>query len=89
MPYDPPRDVCASAPTGSGKTLAYVVPIVEVCFRAYELALLRILNINPDPFNSDSDAFARARRTPYARSRYAGAGDVRGRQQGSGIEGEA
>lgn len=30
MPYDPPRDVCASAPTGSGKTLAYVVPIVEV-----------------------------------------------------------
>jgi len=30
MPYDPPRDVCASAPTGSGKTLAYVVPIVEI-----------------------------------------------------------
>ncbi|KAL5525610.1 hypothetical protein ACEPAG_6946 [Sanghuangporus baumii] len=29
-PYDPPRDVCASAPTGSGKTLAYVVPIVEI-----------------------------------------------------------
>ncbi|KAI5117965.1 hypothetical protein M0805_001626 [Coniferiporia weirii] len=28
--YDPPRDVCASAPTGSGKTLAYVVPIVEI-----------------------------------------------------------
>lgn len=28
--FDPPRDVCVSAPTGSGKTLAYVVPIVEV-----------------------------------------------------------
>ena len=28
--YDPPRDVCVSAPTGSGKTLAYVVPIIEV-----------------------------------------------------------
>jgi ATP-dependent RNA helicase DDX51/DBP6 len=28
--YDPPRDVCVSAPTGSGKTLAYVIPIVEV-----------------------------------------------------------
>ncbi|KZV96663.1 DEAD-domain-containing protein [Exidia glandulosa HHB12029] len=30
LPYDPPRDVCASAPTGSGKTLAYVVPVVEM-----------------------------------------------------------
>lgn len=30
LPYDPPRDVCASAPTGSGKTLAYVLPIIEV-----------------------------------------------------------
>jgi ATP-dependent RNA helicase DDX51/DBP6 len=30
QPYNPPRDVCASAPTGSGKTLAYVIPIVEV-----------------------------------------------------------
>ena len=29
-PYEPPRDICASAPTGSGKTLAYVVPIVEM-----------------------------------------------------------
>jgi len=31
LPYDPPRDVCVSAPTGSGKTLAYVLPIIEVC----------------------------------------------------------
>ena len=31
-PYDPPRDVCVSAPTGSGKTLAYVIPIIEVCY---------------------------------------------------------
>ncbi|KAM6504343.1 P-loop containing nucleoside triphosphate hydrolase protein [Amanita muscaria] len=30
MPYDPPRDVCVSAPTGSGKTLAYAIPIVEI-----------------------------------------------------------
>ena len=30
LPYDPPRDVCVSAPTGSGKTLAYVLPIIEV-----------------------------------------------------------
>ncbi|KIK62486.1 hypothetical protein GYMLUDRAFT_501630 [Collybiopsis luxurians FD-317 M1] len=30
QPYDPPRDVCVSAPTGSGKTLAYAVPIVEI-----------------------------------------------------------
>ncbi|KAG9001319.1 ATP-dependent RNA helicase dbp6 [Tulasnella sp. 427] len=29
-PYDPPRDVCVSAPTGSGKTLAYAIPIVEM-----------------------------------------------------------
>ncbi|KAI0783558.1 DEAD-domain-containing protein [Abortiporus biennis] len=30
LPYDPPRDLCVSAPTGSGKTLAYVLPIVEI-----------------------------------------------------------
>ena len=30
LPYDPPSDICLSAPTGSGKTLAYVLPIVEV-----------------------------------------------------------
>ncbi|KAG5652764.1 hypothetical protein H0H81_003702 [Sphagnurus paluster] len=29
QPYDPPRDVCVSAPTGSGKTLSYVLPIIE------------------------------------------------------------
>ncbi|KAH9003064.1 DEAD-domain-containing protein [Lactarius hatsudake] len=29
LPYDPPSDICVSAPTGSGKTLAYVLPIVE------------------------------------------------------------
>lgn len=32
VPYNPPRDVCVSAPTGSGKTLAYVIPILEVCY---------------------------------------------------------
>ncbi|OBZ72495.1 Oligomycin resistance ATP-dependent permease YOR1 [Grifola frondosa] len=30
LAYNPPRDVCVSAPTGSGKTLAYVLPIVEI-----------------------------------------------------------
>ncbi|KAF8640308.1 hypothetical protein AX16_010203 [Volvariella volvacea WC 439] len=30
QPFNPPRDVCVSAPTGSGKTLAYVLPIVEL-----------------------------------------------------------
>ncbi|KAF9468213.1 P-loop containing nucleoside triphosphate hydrolase protein [Collybia nuda] len=30
LPYNPPRDVCVSAPTGSGKTLAYVLPIIEI-----------------------------------------------------------
>ncbi|RDB26213.1 ATP-dependent RNA helicase dbp6 [Hypsizygus marmoreus] len=30
QPYDPPRDICVSAPTGSGKTLAYVLPIIEI-----------------------------------------------------------
>jgi len=30
LPYDPPSDICVSAPTGSGKTLAYVLPIVEI-----------------------------------------------------------
>ncbi|KAJ6630973.1 P-loop containing nucleoside triphosphate hydrolase protein [Mycena sp. CBHHK59/15] len=30
LPFNPPRDVCVSAPTGSGKTLAYVLPIVEI-----------------------------------------------------------
>ena len=37
-PYDPPRDVCVSAPTGSGKTLAYAIPIVEVCPSAYSIS---------------------------------------------------
>ena len=37
-PYDPPRDVCVSAPTGSGKTLAYAIPIVEVCSSAYSIS---------------------------------------------------
>ncbi|KAJ7220101.1 DEAD-domain-containing protein, partial [Mycena pura] len=30
LPFNPPRDVCVSAPTGSGKTLAYVLPIIEI-----------------------------------------------------------
>ncbi|TFK28167.1 DEAD-domain-containing protein, partial [Coprinopsis marcescibilis] len=29
LPFDPPYDLCVSAPTGSGKTLAYVLPIIE------------------------------------------------------------
>ncbi|KAI0303611.1 P-loop containing nucleoside triphosphate hydrolase protein [Multifurca ochricompacta] len=30
LPYEPPNDICVSAPTGSGKTLAYVLPIIEI-----------------------------------------------------------
>ncbi|KAG6844227.1 hypothetical protein H0H87_008675 [Tephrocybe sp. NHM501043] len=37
QPYNPPRDVCVSAPTGSGKTLAYALPIIEV----------RVLSVHP------------------------------------------
>jgi ATP-dependent RNA helicase DDX51/DBP6 len=37
LPYDPPRDVCVSAPTGSGKTLAYALPIVEVRLSSFPL----------------------------------------------------
>ncbi|CAK5284128.1 unnamed protein product [Mycena citricolor] len=37
LPFDPPRDVCVSAPTGSGKTLAYVLPILEVIDEADRL----------------------------------------------------
>ncbi|CAO1624137.1 unnamed protein product [Sympodiomycopsis kandeliae] len=27
-PFNPPRDLCVSAPTGSGKTLAYAIPMI-------------------------------------------------------------
>jgi ATP-dependent RNA helicase DDX51/DBP6 len=40
LPYNPPRDVCVSAPTGSGKTLAYVLPIIEVINIANSLVYL-------------------------------------------------
>jgi ATP-dependent RNA helicase DDX51/DBP6 len=42
LPYDPPRDVCVSAPTGSGKTLAYALPIVEVCLHHPFLCVCKI-----------------------------------------------
>ena len=45
-PYDPPRDLCVSAPTGSGKTLAYSVPIVEV-LRTRQITRLRALIVLP------------------------------------------
>lgn len=40
MPYNPPRDVCVSAPTGSGKTLAYAIPIIEVSGLVYSSLVL-------------------------------------------------
>ncbi|CAL1716551.1 unnamed protein product [Somion occarium] len=46
LPYDPPRDICASAPTGSGKTLAYVLPIVEI-LSARIITRLRALVVLP------------------------------------------
>lgn len=46
QPYNPPRDVCASAPTGSGKTLAYVIPIVEILAKRV-VTRLRALIIVP------------------------------------------
>ncbi|PPQ77116.1 hypothetical protein CVT25_010810, partial [Psilocybe cyanescens] len=46
LPYNPPRDVCVSAPTGSGKTLAYVLPIIETL--AYRVVTrLRALIVLP------------------------------------------
>ncbi|PWN47394.1 DEAD-domain-containing protein [Violaceomyces palustris] len=45
-PFDPPRDICVSAPTGSGKTLAYTVPIVEV-LRSRHIVRLRALIVLP------------------------------------------
>ncbi|KAG8903638.1 ATP-dependent RNA helicase dbp6 [Tulasnella sp. 403] len=44
--YEPPRDVCVSAPTGSGKTLAYVVPILEI-LSAKVVTRLRALIVLP------------------------------------------
>ncbi|PKI82750.1 RNA helicase [Malassezia vespertilionis] len=46
MPYNPPRDLCVSAPTGSGKTLAYTVPIIEL-LRTRTLVQLRALVLVP------------------------------------------
>ncbi|KAF8207124.1 P-loop containing nucleoside triphosphate hydrolase protein [Mycena galopus ATCC 62051] len=46
LPFDPPRDVCVSAPTGSGKTLAYVLPIVEI-LSARIVTRLRALIVLP------------------------------------------
>ncbi|KII89763.1 hypothetical protein PLICRDRAFT_108662, partial [Plicaturopsis crispa FD-325 SS-3] len=46
LPYDPPRDVCVSAPTGSGKTLAYVLPITEI-LSARIVTRLRALIVLP------------------------------------------
>jgi ATP-dependent RNA helicase DDX51/DBP6 len=45
-PYDPPPDVCVSAPTGSGKTLAYVLPIIE-CLSTRIITRLRALVVLP------------------------------------------
>ncbi|KAG8900733.1 ATP-dependent RNA helicase dbp6, partial [Tulasnella sp. 417] len=45
-PYDPPRDVCVSAPTGSGKTLAYAIPIIEI-LSAKVITRLRALIVLP------------------------------------------
>nr|GAT50189.1 ABC protein [Mycena chlorophos] len=45
-PYNPPLDVCVSAPTGSGKTLAYVLPIVEL-LSARVVTRLRALVVLP------------------------------------------
>ncbi|KAI0255114.1 P-loop containing nucleoside triphosphate hydrolase protein [Lactifluus subvellereus] len=46
LPYDPPSDICVSAPTGSGKTLAYVLPIVEI-LSARAVTRLRALVVLP------------------------------------------
>lgn len=43
LPYNSPRDLCASAPTGSGKTLAYVLPIVEVSTSRFDKYLRHFL----------------------------------------------
>lgn len=63
-PYDPPRDVCVSAPTGSGKTLAYAIPIVEVCSSAYSISL----PINPAVIYARSHATSSTGHFANARS---------------------
>ncbi|KAI0322540.1 P-loop containing nucleoside triphosphate hydrolase protein [Amylostereum chailletii] len=46
LPYNPPHDICVSAPTGSGKTLAYVLPVVET-LSARIVTRLRALVVLP------------------------------------------
>lgn len=45
-PFNPPRDLCVSAPTGSGKTLAYAIPIISH-LRTRTITRLRALVILP------------------------------------------
>ncbi|KAJ3534074.1 hypothetical protein NMY22_g7078 [Coprinellus aureogranulatus] len=45
-PFNPPQDVCVSAPTGSGKTLAYVLPILEL-LQSRVVTRLRALVVLP------------------------------------------
>jgi len=83
-PFNPPRDLCVSAPTGSGKTLAYVLPILEVR-RKHAGGYLS----NPGPLappNPSRDKTSSPGGTSNSRSGCASPGNLRGIEQGTGAE---
>lgn len=74
QPYQPPRDVCVSAPTGSGKTLAYVLPIIEVG-RSLPPSC-NSFTFQTDFVIKNSNATTRLDSSAHSRSSYTGQRDV-------------
>lgn len=81
-PFDPPRDLCVSAPTGSGKTLSYVIPIVEVresprSLIYHERSLTAILGEMTDSKRESRDEIEGIGTVAYSRFGGASQGDFR------------